>query len=458
MLGGTFLQSGGLYVFAILIPWCLSVEWKPSKIKNASDLAPHFLKIGLGFIILFCMFPMANLLALFFSSAELSATNGSGLLPIGKLLDSHFSSAVLGTGFLFSIFSLFLGRHLISIQSKKMRPHDIFLYFTRGTLVASSLLACYLFLQHYTGFDYRGSGFKLGLSKHLAASNTYRTLGFFSHPLSLAGGSLAIFSFYWVLFCKVLSQYKQSKTNVKSTYLDSAQGAYYLLIACLHLAFIILSGGRFAILLGTSVFILSSFLIPIPKMFRFARLGFTGFALAASSFLAIHSGALDRFQELKHLWQQGQLDRIKFWQVHWQMVKDEPWFGHGYAWLKHYKRELYYNQLGFESLLNKYNAHNLYLEILSNIGILGMIGVVTGLSLIVFSFKKISSQTEHRWLFVALLIAFVANLVNGLTQNSLFDSNIIYIYLFLVWVLTWNLLLTSSKSLMQHNSPADKCL
>lgn len=453
MLGGTFIQSLGFYFFAIFIPWYLC----KNNLREANELAPHFLKIGLGFILIFIIFPLANFVALLVEQEQfLSVSTLASSLPFRKLMDSHFSSAIFSTGAFFVLLAVFLKYTWIKQKQAVIDHSNLFISFTKGTFIASCMLGCYLLLQHYTGFDFKGAGYKLGSSKRLVTSDSYRTLGFFSHPLSLAGGSLAIFSFYWVLFCQTLTKKNHSEPIVNNPYLSAKLGKYYLLIASLHFGFIILSGGRFAILLGICLCISYPFFLPLSKTFSLARQMFTAIAVGVTGILTFHSGVLYRFQELIVYWQQGKLDRLKFWQVHWQMLLDRPLIGHGHVWLKLHKREAYYKHLGFESLTNKYNAHNLYLEILSNTGILGMIGVLGGGFIIVNSYRHISLKTEHKVLFNALLIAFSANLVNGMTNNSLFDSNIVYVYLFMTWVLTWNLLLTSSKKLSYRNSPSDK--
>ena len=455
MLGGTGLQSVGLYIFAILLPWYLC----KGKMRDTRSLTPHFFKIGLGFIIIFSMFPIANLLALMVKQEHfISVSALASAPPFRKLLDSHFSSAILGTGVFYVIISAFLKFTQKKPRQLNFDKQDLFISFTKGTLVASSILGCYLLFQHYTGFDYKGAGFKLESTKRLVTSNSYRTLGFFSHPLSLAGGSLALFTFYWVLFCQTLAKSNLKDRSSSNPYLNIKLAKHYLLIACLHLSFIVLSGGRFAILLGLCTCVLYPFFLPLSKSYRLARRVFAALALSFTSILTIHSGVLYRFQELKVLWQHGKLDRFKFWQVHWQMILDSPLIGHGHAWLKHHKREIYYNHLGFENLVNKYNAHNLYLEILTNVGILGMMGILSGGLIILSSYGRMTEKTEHKVLYSALLIALISNLLNGMTNNSLFDSNIIYIYLFLSWVLTWNLLHSSSKNLTYQNSAVDNRL
>lgn len=444
MLGGTSLQSGGLYLFAILLPWLLGRH----SFAQDRKATPNFLYIGLGLILIFTIFPLANFIA--FISAKSELTNFLSLNPIAlhKLFDSHFSSAILVTGIFLILLEAFLRTKTQDQSSTHFEPNDLFISFTKGTLAASCMLGCYLLFQHMTGFDYKAANYKLESAKQIIGNSTYRTLGFYSHPLSLAGGSLALLSFYWILFCETFAKKASPAKKVDpNPFLRPKLRAYYLAIACLHLVFIIFSGGRFALLIATGFFLLYPFLVPLGKKLRLIRLGFTALALTATLSLSFQSGILNRFQELKVLWRHDQLDRFKFWQVHWQMVKDKPWFGHGHIWLKHYKRDLYYNQLGFENLANKYNAHNLYLEILANIGILGLAGVLGGSLLIAAGFKSSSSPSQHKVLFFALLVALIANLVNGITQNTLFDSNIVYVYLFLAWVLIWNLLFTSSKKL-----------
>ncbi|MEN9825096.1 MAG: hypothetical protein RI953_841, partial [Pseudomonadota bacterium] len=78
----------------------------------------------------------------------------------------------------------------------------------------------------------------------------------------------------------------------------------------------------------------------------------------------------------------------------------------------------------------KFNAHNIFLEILGISGIVGLFSYLGFLVLLFLNLKVLAGHSrERRWLLNGLLFAVVANLLHGLTQNTFFDSAVTACYL-----------------------------
>jgi O-antigen ligase len=109
-------------------------------------------------------------------------------------------------------------------------------------------------------------------------------------------------------------------------------------------------------------------------------------------------------------------DRLAFWHVHWVMFSERPLIGHGENITTAY-RTPYYEKLGLGGLERKFEAHNLYLQILVNTGIVGL-----ALYLTWFGWALRRAWTVSRAVFTALVVYALASL----TQNSFQDSEVRY--------------------------------
>lgn len=264
-----------------------------------------------------------------------------------------------------------------------------------------------LMLWGLLAFSQMISGWKLsGMS---IVESLPRAQGLYSHPLTLAYVALAVFPFVtsWVFresrnwravmsFIAVLLLLIASKSR-------AAQGVTVL----------ILTGNMWLLLRGKSRII-----------------SLTILAALLAGILGTKNPVSKRFIEtIEHQDVSAPYidDRVVFWKVHWEMFKERPWFGHGENLGTEY-RTSYYNALGLQGFYRKYEAHNIYLQILVNSGVVG------------FSFFMLWIIWLLRQLWwvrgvvfaSAPLQSLMALLIGGLTQNAFQDSEVRYALMFSV--------------------------
>jgi O-antigen ligase len=129
-------------------------------------------------------------------------------------------------------------------------------------------------------------------------------------------------------------------------------------------------------------------------------------------------------------------DRPFFWHVYLAMWRDSPFLGQGYFAVEHGLRTHYYMREGFEALRDKFNAHNIFLEVLGISGLLGFFAYLVVCVLLWINLKVLAGLSpQRRFILQALGVAFAANLLHGLTQNTFFDSAVSSCYLGLVGLL-----------------------
>ncbi len=204
-----------------------------------------------------------------------------------------------------------------------------------------------------------------------------------------------------------------------------------------------MSGGRTAGVVGIT------FLIFIPLIFNLRKNFLTTLFLVilialGSFFIAQKLGLLNRIELVTKSFQNNNSfdsgnNRQYFWRTYEKMFLDKPIIGQGNYWLKQGVREEYYNKLGYESLSEKYIAHNVYLETLGTTGLLGFTWILVCLIYLGKAFKRniFYKGSSLKPVSCALLLAFIANLLHGFTQNVFFDSSVDYIYLGLIVAVMW---------------------
>ncbi|MBP6219364.1 MAG: O-antigen ligase family protein [Oligoflexales bacterium] len=452
LFAGVALQALGFYLFALLIPllWVSSLPLEKMVLGRLK-------KISLALMGLFLIFPICSLWnSLFLPPQMISSFLPKDLsLPGKDLLRSSLSSAVFLSGGTLLCFCLFKKNG----QEKKIGKHWADLkafhsHFLSGFFFATVCLLVFVLLQQFLGFDYRVSGMILPDHERLE-SGFYRSPGLYGHPLSLAAVALGLFTFFGYLATEKWGSWLHhrffSRGEPQAEILnllgeDSWKVRIYLsLISLFHLYFVVASGGR------TATFIAISFLLVFCTRIFYQASGWKFFSWKSFIFLNVFPPILlallmpllpmlSRFRGL--LADPGStflqhFDRLKFWIVHWYMFQDKPWLGQGLAQLHSGYREAYYEALGFGWLRDKFNAHNLYLEILAEVGIVG------ALSFFLFSFlamrqlKGLSRARGSYILYQAFLWAILANLFHSFTQNVFFDSNVTLIYLSLFFLVIW---------------------
>ncbi len=445
---GIAAQGFGLLVFGMIIPG-LSLT-NSGKSKHTSEMR----WVGSTLLLSWLIFPFFNVLHYLFANENLAEI--SRHLSLSKLFKSEFSSVWAVSSSAILLFS-FLSRDAAKFKDGRSpaTQNDFFEIFLKTfAFMTIFVFLCFL-VQHLTGLDLRT--FRGTLSQErLVTGGVYRTSGFFSHPLSAAGVNLALFYFFWVLglapksfsWSLHLSKPAWSKWSKDLTY-----RCLCLFIATLNAAMLLLTGGRAAtisaalLVIATPLWFWRS-IVRSPKVLVGTFL-FT--ALMATIFLC--SDMLSRFLEIISKVQQHKLqdfERATFWDVYLRMFLDKPFFGQGAAQIANGVRDHFYQKLGYASFYQKYNAHNIYLEILASVGLVGscMLAGLLGTAL-----KKIYRWSKDAFLstacFWALLLAIIANAINAFTQNVFFDANVLAVYFYLFWILHWSRFSYSAANCMK---------
>lgn len=300
------------------------------------------------------------------------------------------------------------------LQLEALRPKQGPLIKVQWLLIFTGCYALYMVGQRYYGWDIV-HGWQARLGENRFAYGVYRGSGLMGHPLTLAYNSMI---FCLLSFGQALWLWERAPRQAK---LWLAQSGLLLYI-------IILSGSRYPSVL--TVGLLAGGVVLVWKR---GRVGRWPLVLSAGLFLIAGAGIVwldpnlqGRLQETfsadGHL--EDRFDRLIFWKVHAQMIAEHPWFGLG---LVRYKELLaqYYEQMGFGAVLRKYNAHNIYLQVTAQAGLLG----VLSLSAFLFAWWRLGWSFFRQWRHAGLALVAVGTLLGGLMQNTLYDSE----YLFALW-------------------------
>ena len=279
-------------------------------------------------------------------------------------------------------------------------------------------------------------------------SKYHRAYGGYGHPLTLASVSLAYSSFSWTLFCALLYK-KLNKTLLPKIYLKNNKRLTLSIIfgiTFLNTTILLLTMSKVVIIINfLIIFFVFTFFTLFSKVKIFQKLSFLLiFFLVFTSVLSVLQDN-HTFKRLKHTYQNvkdlghpGKEDnRLKFWDVYIAMIKDRWVSGYGQFLIKKGIRNSYYDRLGYSKLSEKFNAHNNYLELLADLGVLGSAMFI---SIMVFLFFRIRQTLlrESSYLYVFIVpftIAFIANLIHAFTQNVFYDSSVTYIYLYFLILL-----------------------
>ena len=430
ILAGTAAQGSGLYLFGIVVPVWL---YRRELLSYASRLPLGTLAVCLA--TLYLVFPVIDVIDGFLPDGEtIRAIPRPEHLPWAKVIRGPVTSGVLVTGTFLAILA-FLNRNKTLNQSSTAGGREtstrVFRVFTRGLSIASIILLAYVLLQATTGFDYRT--LVANRTDRLMANGWYRPSGFYTHPLSLAGTALVFGSFYWSVFWQALE--KRGPDLVVPLWESCG-------IALLHFTLVFLTAGRTAALVGALMLLGIPASSGIGHQFHKWKLAALIILAPIIALAAQLAGIWQRFREFfTDFAKPGSDHRLDFWTVHWRMIRDDPFFGHGYTWLHAFKRREYYEALGYGGLKQKFNAHNIYLEVLAQVGLIGVLVIALCIAVFLSNLRRASVREPVGALLIrAFTIALGANALHGLTQNTFFDSNLAFTYLALFLVLFWSLI------------------
>lgn len=276
----------------------------------------------------------------------------------------------------------------------------------------------YFYVQRVTGVN-----LVYGLSETLPDNrrifgDIYRVSGFMNHPLSLAY-SLTLILCAALLFARSagLAKYATIHRNI------NISGKYaWLFVAFVLAASIILTNSRWPLAIVGFSFLIYALAPPISR--RSIKALSTGMAIIVIA-LWIEGGILVRMSELFHegsIIDIRQTNRFKFLQVHWQMFLEHPVSGVGY-FARHAARPIYYDKLGFGDMTEIYPAHNVFIQILSDCGVIGFLGLIGFMGSILIAAGRLKSLTGSG--FPVYFIFFVMFL-STIAQDSLRDSEYLY--------------------------------
>ncbi len=229
-----------------------------------------------------------------------------------------------------------------------------------------------------------------------------RSQGFYSHPLTLAYVALMIWPFHLVLLCKEFrnpSRYLQALANLILLYFSASRTAQAVAI-CATVGFTLyyFKGRVRCILIGGMV------------------AGFIGIFSSKNIISQRFKSMTSQISEEKESPYAD--DRIAFWIVHWNMVKERPLLGHGINLDRNY-RISYYEAIGLHGFKKAYEAHNQLLQLAAEGGIPAALAFLSWLISVHFNWRK-SSSTLRSIRDLTLVCLFFG----GLTQNAYFDSEV----------------------------------
>jgi O-antigen ligase len=443
-MAGVALQSAGLYFCLVVIPllyaWPLPRGAQRVVVSTAMLLAAcYFLPVVIQSIVALTADPLRSCVV------DPPRIKSCDLTP-QAWLKSPVSAAFAGLAFGWIIVAFRKSRDSRLIAENPQgatmgaggseRRLELF---SRGLMFASVVFFIYGLWQHFTGYNVLSAD-RILADEHRMPNGRYRIFSFFGHPLSLAGASLV----WLALSVGALQNSFENKSRVFGLRLIE-----WLLVAAIQTGNVYMSGGRTALLVALLLwgslfmsilwhFAKNNFL---PKIFPNCQhapvllslklilaascvgLGFLIYSLGPDwlSPRGVGGGTLG----------QGPLgDRPLFWQTYLSMWRESPYFGQGYFGVEHGVRTQFYINEGFAALRDKFNAHNIFLEILGISGIVGLFSYLGFLVLLFLNLKVLAGHSrERRWLLKGLLFAVVANLLHGLTQNTFFDSAVTACYL-----------------------------
>ncbi len=285
-----------------------------------------------------------------------------------------------------------------------------------GTLYIAKTLAVwmlayfiYCLVQRYTGIDF-SKGLDARLGEHRLAYGVYRVSGAMGHPLTLTY-NLMIMVFGSVALA--INQWNEDKRSLEFK--------LWFFICLAALATLFISGSRFVLI----VLVIIPFVCELRRIIKLwpYALGAIGLVIAV---LWLEGSIIGRFAEF---FAQNQtiyerLPRLLFWKIHWNMFMDYPISGVSLSGLDK-ATEAYYHASGIQEKM--YTAHNMFLQLLADSGIIGLSGLIV---FYVGYLKSAIKSVEVNSKQTGLLYLFVSTLLVSLQQNNLRDSEFLLAFWF----------------------------
>lgn len=273
------------------------------------------------------------------------------------------------------------------------------------------LTIAYMVLQRYAGVDWI-HGFDARLPANRFNYGVYRANGWVSHPLTL-GFNLMLITI--VAYCSMRSLKGKPFHRFAALFFVSG------------LAGLVLSQSRWPL----AVTALVIFIRESSKIWRH-RLMAVVLMILSIGVVSLENGLRGRVVELFESGQtlEQKVERVLFWKVHAMMFRDNPVLGVGYPVREEASLD-YYNRAGYTNNERKYNAHNIYLQLLADSGVFGLAALFVLLSGLWWSARRLN--TDHG---CTVQLLTVSALLGGLMQNNFRDTEFLFGYWMLIaWLL-----------------------
>jgi len=276
----------------------------------------------------------------------------------------------------------------------------------------------YCLAQRATGVDWV-HGFHAVLEGNRFAYGVYRVSGFMSHPLTLG---------YNLVLTVLAAAAMLFRTGTMLLRRERWAWGAVLVLALLTL---LISGSRFVL-----VVLVVTLAVCEGRRALCYKWWLAGGAALTAVILWLEGSMIGRYRELfnQKVPLTQRFHRLEYWRLHAQMFLDHPMFGVTLAG-RQPAAIAYYTAAGNHD--NLYIAHNIFLQILADSGLLGFFGLVAFFIGLTMAARRLC---RHAGQGISYLI--VATLVSGLMQNNLRDSG----YLYALWFYL-GLLLVQSASL-----------
>lgn len=255
------------------------------------------------------------------------------------------------------------------------------------------------------------------------APDVQRPRGLYPHPLTLAYAALLV----WPFAVSHIFLHPQKVTSW---------------IWCLSVgAILVFTQSRTVQVLGLMVlgWNFMSYFSRIKRRDRYILL-LLGFALVTIT-LTTHNIVTDKFKktfttEGVDKFSSYPDDRLAFWHAHALMIKERPILGHGINLDTSY-REPYYESLGLKDFPKKYEAHNMFIQITAETGLLGLFLFIGWLSWHLWFFCLSRFKVPPPFTRLIILQTLVIFILGGLTQNAFQDFEVrvgLTLFCILVWL------------------------
>lgn len=275
----------------------------------------------------------------------------------------------------------------------------------------------------------------------------HRASGFYSHPLTLA---------YCALLCWPISLYYSQK------YLKQMSKKAFLFHGATigNLGILLLTNSRTC--LAVAIFIglwhILTALKGRQKLIALAVVGFIGLTIGITDNPISKKVANTFAKDSPDIFSDYPDDRIAFWVAHALMIKERPIAGHGFGLDKEY-RIPYYEAIGLGDFIRQYPAHNLFIQVTANAGVIGLALYILWLaSIYLIGLKGLKDDKQLRTCYMQILACFV---LSSLTQDSLYDTEVRYVLSLFISLLYMKSkvdrsLETQAISSDQHNQEQDE--